>query len=167
MSQAFDPTVVIQSAVTQDDMILLTVPRRYYDLVIQTIAKAVVVEGRQPISGADQSLAVPAQPEDEENYRKWKRDDVRRLKRETDNATLKALFERAENTDGQPVGMVELEQATGKTLGQVRGDLIRLSTFAKKELGLGDTWPFRAETGPDNRAQYRVPENVRSWWKEA
>lgn len=143
-----------------DDLVNVAVPRRFYPLVSQYIGKLWSAEG-----GAEAVPRLERSPED--NYRGWTRDDVRRLKQETDNATVLALFELASENDGAPVGIGALERATKKTNGQVRGDLIRLSSFAKKALGLMDSWPFSPENGADGRAQYRVPKNVRRWWNEA
>lgn len=142
-----------------DDLVNVAVPRRFYPLVSQYLGNLWSAEG-----GA---VAVPVfERPPEENYRGWKRDDVRRLKQETDIPTILALFELAAESGGEPVGIGTLERATGKTNGQVRGDLIRLSSFAKKALDLMDSWPFWADLGADGRAQYRVPENVRRWWNE-
>jgi len=142
-----------------DDLVNVAVPRRFYPLVIQTLGNAMSAEG------GGQAPPVPERSQ-EENYRGWKRDDVRRLKQETHIPTLLALFDLSDERGGEPVGMRDLEQSTGKTLGQVRGDLNAVTKFAKNELGL-NTWPFWTDRGADGRAQYRVPENVRRWWKEA
>lgn len=147
--------------VADDDFVYVCVPRRLYDLVIQTI------NHNAPGSAQTGQVLAVSDLAREEAYRGWKRGDVTRLKRETEFAAINALFEFADKLGDAPVAIAELERATGKTQGEVRGDLIRLTTFARNELGLADTWPFRAETGPDGRATYRVPEVVRNWWREA
>ncbi len=158
-SEASDSTVVDMG---DEDMVLLPVPRRFYPLIVHTLGNAFAAEG------GGQVPPVPAGPErsSEENYRGWTRDRLRRLKHETHIPTLLALFDLAEKKDGEPVGIAELEQATGKTVGQIRGDLIKVTKFANNLLGL-NTWPFGPEYGTDGRAQYRVPQNVRQWWAEA
>ncbi len=159
MSEALDSTVVDMG---DGDMVLLPVPRRFYPLMVHTLGNAFAAEG------GGQVPPVPVGPEgpSEENYRGWTRDRVRRLKEETHIPSLLALFDLTEKKDGEPVGIAEIEQATGKTVGPIRGDLIKVTKFANNELGL-NTWPFWTETGPDGRAQYRVPQNVRRWWAEA
>ncbi len=143
-----------------DDLVNVAVPRRFYPLVIQTLGNALSAEG------SGQAVPVPERPQ-EENYRGWKHDDVRRLKQETHNPTLIALFDLSDKADGEPVGIRELEQFNGKTLGQVRGDLNAVTKFGNNKLGLNNTWPFWTDRGADGRTQYRVPENVRRWWTEA
>ncbi len=143
-----------------DDLVNVPVPRRLYSDVIRFVA--------DKLEAGSEALpaSVPEQPQ-EENFRGWTRDHIRRLKQETHIPSVVAVFDHATNTGGESVGMKVLEQATGKTFGQVRGDLLRLSTFRKKLGIVDDMWPFLAEEGADGKVQYRVPKNVRRWWAEA
>lgn len=144
---------------SSDDLVNVAVPRRLYLEVIQFLANAMETGNGRVISPRQEQPL-------EENCRGWRRADVKRMKQETQLPAIVALFDLAEQNGDEPVGIAELEQSTGKTLGQVRGDLIKLTKFAEKELGL-KTWPFWPEVGSTGRARYRVQANVRSWWREA
>ncbi len=143
-----------------DDLVNVPVPRRLYSDVIRFVADKLEA-GSEALP-----VSVPEQPQ-EENFRGWTRDHIRRLKQETHLPAVVALLDHAIKADGESVGMKVLEQATGKTFGQVRGDLLRLGTFRKKLGIVVNTWPFLTEAGADGKLQYRVPENVRRWWEEA
>jgi hypothetical protein len=143
-------------------MVHVPVPKRFYPGVIRFLADAMRSEG----SSQDTHVPDVSERTVEENYRGWTRNDVKLLKQKTHNPTVLAIFDLAAETGGEPVSIRELEQFTGRTFGQVRGDLAGLGRLTRKEFGV-ETWPFSPRAAADGAAEYWVPGDVLRWWQEA
>ncbi len=158
---------VTTTSLHDDEFVLVSIPRQAYPLVIQTLNNVLATElnSARPSEGA-LSHSPNAETSD---FRGWTRAAVEGLKRDTNIASLIALFDlAAQKQDGDPVSITDIERATGKTWQQIRGDLQRIGSYARKALdeNTWQTWPFWTDTGSDRRAIYRVPAVVQQWWRE-
>lgn len=161
-----------------DGFVLVSIPQTIYPQIIKAINDALPSQEASVTPAFIPPSAVDSGPfEDGEvaDVRGWTRQAVAALKRDTTIESVIALFELAgQKHDSQPVSnievsIVDIENATGKSMEQVRGDVRRISTYAKKALAenVWGSWPFWTDTGSDRRAIYRVPAVVLQWWREA
>lgn len=149
----------------EDEMVSLAVPRRYYGAVVRALAEAMT-------SGAsDGSALISREAQDGVNgypHQDWSREDVRRLKQEVHNPTVRAIFDLSVEREGEWISIRELERHTGRRFGQVRADLAGLTRLCKRKFGRSN-WPVIVEWVADDEphCSYRVPIDVARWWQEA
>jgi hypothetical protein len=136
-----------------DDLVNVAVPRRFYPLIIRTLASAL---------SAEEAPAAAASSE-----RPWTRDEIHQLKRLTaDNATVRALLEITSASPGTRVTFQEVYERAGRTYGQARADLAGLTRISRQRFGR-ETWPVNVVQGSDKVLTYDAEPAVAQAWNDA
>ena len=135
-----------------DDLVNVAVPRRFYPLIIRTLASALSAE-ELPSAAASE--------------RPWTRDEIHQLKRLTaDNATVRALMEMTCASPGTRVTFQEVYERAARTYGQARADLAGLTRISRQRFGR-ETWPVNVVQGPDKVLTYDAEPAFAQAWNDA
>ena len=146
-------------ATLDDDLVNVAVPRRFYALVIRTLADALASEaskqGESAPTGGSKPPAPPA--------RDWTADEVRHLKRLVTNPTARMLMELACAEAGKRVSFKEVYERAGRSYGQARADLAGFTKLIRQRFD-GLNWPLHVEQSADGTLTYDAAPEIAAAW---
>lgn len=97
----------------------------------------------------------------------WTKADIRRLKADVHNPTVRATMDLTSADPGQWVSLRQIEARAGRTLSQARSDLAGLTMIVKSRFGRRN-WPFEAlwAAGGEQQYYYRsLSDDHARWWR--
>ncbi|MFN8585346.1 MAG: hypothetical protein U0446_08520 [Dehalococcoidia bacterium] len=95
----------------------------------------------------------------------WTADDVARLKAAVTNPSVRLLLDLLSADPATSISFAILVERSGRSVGQVRGDLASLTALIKSQFGRSN-WPIYIDW-IHGQANYRIDEHVASWWLQA
>lgn len=146
------------SATPDDDLVNVAVPRRFYALVIRTLADALASEASEqgaPPAGGSKPPAPAA--------REWTADEVRHLKRLVTNPTARMLMDLACAEAGKRVSFKEVYERAGRSYGQARADLAGFTKLIRQRFD-GLNWPLHVEQSADGTLTYDAAPEIAAAW---
>lgn len=138
---------------SQDELVMVPVPRHLYGRVIAYLAMCMEAEDAQRVPEAE---AAPA----------WTQEEIERLKA-TITATGRAVLDLGSKRPGELVSFTEVQAEAGLSADSARAGLGGLTRHVKRYYQ-HENWPFEAVwgvgVGRDEQMYYRVPKEVADWW---
>ena len=141
-------------AATQDELVSILVPKRFYSTVIQAVAAALAAEG----DGPSQSSAQGEPP--------WTASEIRRLRKEPLAKAVRALMDITCASPGRRVTFQEVYEHAGRTYGQARADLAGFTRLIRGSFQR-EKWPVAVAQGPEKGLIYHAEPSVAAAWNEA
>lgn len=144
--------LIIMTNDTSSELVNVPVPRRFYPLIIQTLAIALAAES----NGSLPSASSP-------NERAWTSDEIRHLRRVVPNGTVEALMELTCASPKKRVTFQEVYEHSGRTFAQARADLAGFTRLVRKSFGR-ERWPVNVVQGPDKGLTYDAEPAIAEAW---
>lgn len=93
----------------------------------------------------------------------WTTDDIRRFSEHV-SPTVRTIMDRCSTTPGLPMTLLTVVEATGRTQGQVQGDLAALTVLVKRKFGRRN-WPLSWVQAPGGGSAYVMDEEQAASWR--
>jgi hypothetical protein len=138
--------------IMDDEIINVPVPRRYYLLIIQTLAAALAGDSQ----GAPNPTAV---------NRKWTPAEISELRAAIkDNKTAFALMELTCASPAKRVSFEQIYKHANTSYPQARADLARLTRLIEKRFGGARKWPVNSTQTPGKGVLYEAMPDIAVAW---
>jgi len=146
--------------VTDDEIVLVPVPKRYLAVVYQTLNEAWVEDSAGSRTATANGTARGG----------WNKTEIGKLKKAVKNATVRAMLDLTATHSGEWVTFDDICAAVNRDWAVVRGDLAGFSQLLRKKFSREgrDKWPVEVEWKTSERpTRYRMPLYIARWWHEA
>ncbi|MGE0227997.1 MAG: hypothetical protein AB7I38_05455 [Dehalococcoidia bacterium] len=95
----------------------------------------------------------------------WTEEDIARLRSAVTNPSVRLLVDLLAADPTASISFTVLVERSGRSIGQVRGDLASLTALIKSQFGRSN-WPIYVDW-IHGQANYRIDEHVAAWWTRA
>jgi hypothetical protein len=147
-----------QQKASDDEIVLVPVPKRFLPLVYQTLNEAWIEEPAEVAAPTPTTTVL----------RGWNKTDIAKLKRTVKNPTVRAMLDLTAAHAGEWVTYEEICSAADRDWAAVRGDLAGFSQLLRKKFSKEgrDKWPVEVEWRQSG-TRYRMPLALARWWNDA
>jgi hypothetical protein len=142
-----------------DELISVAVPRRYYPLVLKTLAQAMAAETPEQPAPAGQGSSSSTGDRD------WTDDEIIELESMLTRPTIREMLNLTSEHLGKRITFGQVASAARREPRKARGDLAALTKLVRKRFRRNN-WPVRVTQAPDGLGYEAIPE-VAAAWKRA
>ncbi len=137
-----------QQKATEDEIVLVPVPKRFLAQVYQTLNEAWIEEPAESTPPSPTTTAL----------RGWNKTDIAKLKRTVKNPTVRAMLDLTAAHAGEWVTYDDICSTVAREWAAVRGDLAGFSQLLRKKFSKEgrDKWPIEVEWRQSG-TRYRMP----------
>ena len=149
-----------EQRVTDNEIVLVPVPKRYLAVVYQTLNEAWVEDSAGNSTSTANGTALGG----------WNKLEIGKLKKAVKNETVRAMLDLTASHAGDWVAYDDICSTVGRDWAEVRGDLAGFSQLLRKRFSREgrDKWPVEVEwKTSETPTRYRMPLYIARWWNEA
>ncbi len=155
-----------------EEMINFPVPRRYFSVVVQALAKAMEAEAAGAGGTGDNTIDNGGQDNEHVPIDWSKVENCKKLRGEMRYAGALTMLDLAASRPNELVSFADVVQASGRGEKQVRADLGALTKAIKRGFDVSReeaNWPveFRWAAGGEEQAYYIMRPEIAQAWKQS